>query len=194
MMDEKTEEEKFYVYKMSGNYYTENKLPVPKKVLFEGTEKECYEFVKHEMENPKPFSESWNELTDEVKITCKQSAEALEERLFLVQLQQSSSTYLVCFDNGYAYHNVSALELYNFLKLKMQYNTICKQRDEYVKSLCNPYSTIIGSENIKKLKIYNLSLQPQIDAIIKVAQLFTMPFNREIEKIIDETTNQAVKL
>lgn len=28
---------------------------------------------------------------------------------------------------------------------------------------------------------------------IKAAQLFVMPFNREIEKIIDETTNQVLK-
>ena len=47
-----TEEEKFYVYKSSGHYYTENRIPVSKKVLFEGTEKECYEFVKKEMGKP----------------------------------------------------------------------------------------------------------------------------------------------
>ena len=34
-----------------------------------------------EIKNPKSFSESWNELPEEIKITCKQSAEALEERL-----------------------------------------------------------------------------------------------------------------
>lgn len=31
-------------------------------------------------------------------------------------------------------------------------------------------------------------------AIWEAAQLFTMPFNREIEKIIDETTNTVVKI
>ena len=69
-----------------------------------------------EIKNPKLFSESWNELPEEIKITCKQSAEAQEERLFLAQLQQSKNTYLVCFDNGYSYSHVSALELYNFQK------------------------------------------------------------------------------
>ena len=34
-----------------------------------------------EIKNPKLFSESWNELPEEIKITCKQSAEAQEERL-----------------------------------------------------------------------------------------------------------------
>lgn len=47
-----TGDEKFYVHKYSGHYYTENKMPVSGKVLFEGTEKECYEFVKKEMEKP----------------------------------------------------------------------------------------------------------------------------------------------
>lgn len=150
-----------------------------------------------EIKNPKLFSKSWNDIPEEIKITCKQSAEAQEERLFLAQLQQSKSTYLVCFDNGYNYYNyghVSALELYNFLKLKIEYNKICSERDEYVKSLCNKGSTVIsGTEKIEKLKRYTQSLEPRVDAILKAAQLFTMPFNREIEKIIDETTNQVVK-
>lgn len=47
-----TEKEKFYVHKYRGYYYTENRIPVSGKVLFEGTEKECYEFVKKEMEKP----------------------------------------------------------------------------------------------------------------------------------------------
>lgn len=47
-----TVEEKFYVHKRNGYYYTENKIPVSGKVLFEGTEKACYEFVKKEMEKP----------------------------------------------------------------------------------------------------------------------------------------------
>ena len=46
------EEKKFYVHKYSGHYYTENRMPVNGKVLFEGTERECYEFVKKEMEKP----------------------------------------------------------------------------------------------------------------------------------------------
>lgn len=151
-----------------------------------------------EIKHLKSYSELINSLPEDerkcAEIMCKQSAEAQEERLFLAQLQQSKTTYLVCFDNGYNYGHVSAIDLYNFQKLKVEYNRICSERDEYVKSLCNPYSTVIGPENIEKLKIYNLSLQPQIEAIIKAAQLFTMPFNREIEKIIDETTNQVVKI
>ena len=45
------EEEKFYVHKYSGHYYTGKRIPVSGKVLFEGTEKECYEFVKKEMDS-----------------------------------------------------------------------------------------------------------------------------------------------
>lgn len=47
-----TEDKKYYVYKMSGHYYTIDVKPVSEKVLFEGTDKECYEFVKKEMEKP----------------------------------------------------------------------------------------------------------------------------------------------
>lgn len=148
-----------------------------------------------EIKNPKPFSESWNELPEEIKITCKQSAEALEERLHNLYLSQDKTTYLVCFDNGYSYGHVSALELYNFLKLKIEYNKIYKERDEYTQTLFNKGSTVIsGEEKIEKLKRYCRSLEPRIDAILKAAQLFIMPFNREIEKIIDESTNQVVKL
>ena len=148
-----------------------------------------------EIKNPKLFSESWNELLEEIKITCKQSAEALEERLHNLYLSQDKTTYLVCFDNGYAYGHISALELYNFLKLKIEYNKICSEREEYVKSLCNKGSIVIsGTEKIEILKRYSQSLEPRIDAILKTAQLFIMPFNREIEKIIDETTNQVVKI
>ena len=148
-----------------------------------------------EIKNPKLFSESWNELPEEIKITCKQSAEAQEERLHNLYLSQDKTTYLVCFDNGYNYGHVSALELYNFQKLKVEYNRICSERDEYVKSLQNKGSTVIvGTEKIEKLKRYGKWLEPRLDAISKAAQLFTMPFNREIEKIIDETTNQVVKL
>jgi len=46
-----TEDKKYYVYKMSGHYYTIDTKPVYEKVLFEGTEKECYEFVAKELEN-----------------------------------------------------------------------------------------------------------------------------------------------
>ncbi len=38
-----------------------------------------------EIEHPKLFSESWNELPEEIKITCKQSAEAQQERLSRLQ-------------------------------------------------------------------------------------------------------------
>ena len=46
-----SEDKKYYVYKMSGHYYTIDTKPVSEKVLFEGTDKECYEFVKKELEN-----------------------------------------------------------------------------------------------------------------------------------------------
>ena len=147
-----------------------------------------------EIKNPKPFSESWNDLPEEIKITCKQSAEAQEDRLFLAQLQQSKSTYLVCFDNGYSYSHISALELYNFQKLKIACNRIYKRREEYTQSVLYESSTIFGQDKIEKIKMYCKSLEPELDEILKAAQLFTMPFNREIEKIIDETTNQVVKI
>lgn len=151
--------------------------------------------IEIEIKNPKLFSESWNELPEEIKITCKQSAEAQEERHFLAELSQSKNTYFVCFDNGYSYSHVSALELYNFQKLKKRYNKICKDGEEYAKSLCNKYCTVIsGKENIEKLERYKQSVEPQLNEIIKAAQLFVMPFNHEIEKIIDETTNTVVKI
>ena len=45
------EDKKYYVYKRSGHYYTIDVKPVYEKVLFEGTEKECYAFVEKELEN-----------------------------------------------------------------------------------------------------------------------------------------------
>ena len=48
---EMIEDKKYYVYKMSGHYYTIDTKPVYEKVLFEGTDKECYEFVEKELEN-----------------------------------------------------------------------------------------------------------------------------------------------
>ena len=41
-----------------------------------------------EIKNPKLFSESWNDLPEEIKITCKQSAEAQEERLSRLQHEE----------------------------------------------------------------------------------------------------------
>lgn len=148
-----------------------------------------------EIKHPKLFSECWNNLSECEKIACKQSAEAQEERLHKLYLSQDKTTYLVCFDNGYSYSHVSALELYNFQKLKIEYNRIHKDGEEYAKSLCNKYSTVIsGEENIEKLNRYKQSMELRLNEIIKVAQLFIMPFNREIEKIIDENTNQVVKI
>lgn len=132
-----------------------------------------------------------------VNIINKQSAEALEERLFLAQLQQSKSTYLVCFDNGYNYGHVSAIDLYNFQKLKKQYNQIINDREEYLQELQKEleFSAIINpTEYANAYKIKLMETEPYLNEIIKAAQLFTMPFNREIEKIIDETTNTVVKM
>lgn len=150
-----------------------------------------------EIKNPKYFSESWNELPKEVKIICKQSAEALEERLFLAQLQQSKSTYLVCFDNGYNYGHVSAIDLYNFQKLKIQYNQIINDRERYFQELQRALecgAIINPKEYANAYKIKLMETKSYLNEIIKAAQLFTMPFNREIERIIDETTNQVVML
>ena len=43
--------DRFYVHKYAGHYYTETKMPRIDKILFEGTEDECYEFVKKELEH-----------------------------------------------------------------------------------------------------------------------------------------------
>lgn len=45
-----------------------------------------------EIKNPKSFSKSWNELPEEVKIACKQSAKVQQERLALAQHQQWEKT------------------------------------------------------------------------------------------------------
>lgn len=152
-----------------------------------------------EIKKPKLYSELIKSIPEDereiLNIINKQSAEALEERLHQFYLANDKNTFLVCFDNGYGYGHVSALELYNFMKLKIEYNKICKQREEYMKSLFNPGSTVIvGDDKIELVRKYNNSLQSQIDPILKAAQLFTMPFNREIEKIIDETDNRVVKI
>ena len=150
-----------------------------------------------EIEIKQPKKIDWNNLPEEVKITCKQSAEAQEERLKLFQLSQDKTTYLVCFDNGYAYGQVSALELYNFQKLKKQYNQIINEREEYLQQLQRElkFSAIINpTEYANAYKIKLMETEPYLNEIVKAAQLFTMPFNREIEKIIDETTNQVVML
>ena len=44
------EDEKYFVCKIQGHYLTLDLKPVYEKVLFEGTEKECREFVKKELE------------------------------------------------------------------------------------------------------------------------------------------------
>ncbi len=150
-----------------------------------------------EIKEPKSFSEFWNELPEEVKIICEQSAEAQEERLHQFYLANDKTTYLVCFDNGYNYGHVSAIDLYNFQKLKMQYNQIINDREEYLQELQRElkFSAIINpTEYANAYKIKLMETEPYLNEIIKEAQLFTMPFNREIEKIIDETTNTVVKI
>ena len=156
------------------------------------------EALSVKIKNPKSYTELMDSIPEKdrkcVEIMNKQSAEALAERQFLAQLSQSKSTYLVCFDNGYNYRHISALELYHFIRLKAEYNEIYRKREEYTKSLYNQGSTVIsGEEKIAMLRRYCSSLEPQLDAILKQVQLFILPFNREIEKIIDEITNQVVK-
>ena len=150
---------------------------------------------------PKLYSDAIKNIPESdrksVEIMNRQSAEAQEERLFLAQLQQSKTTYLVCFDNGYNYGHVSAIDLYNFQKLKMQYNQIINDREEYLQELQREQksSAIINpKEYANAYKIKLMETEPYLNEIIKAAQLFTMPFNREIEKIIDETTNTVVKI
>ena len=46
-----TKEKKYFVCKIQGHYLTLDLKPVYEKVLFEGTERECYEFVEKELEN-----------------------------------------------------------------------------------------------------------------------------------------------
>lgn len=46
------EDKKHFVCKIQGHYLTLDLKPAYEKVLFEGTEKECCEFVKKEMEKP----------------------------------------------------------------------------------------------------------------------------------------------
>lgn len=159
------------------------------------------EALSVKIKNPKSYTELMNSIPEDdrkcVEIMNKQSAEALEERLFLAQLQQSKTTYLVCFDNGYAYGHVSAIELYNFQKLKIQYNQIINDREEYLQTLQREQfdRAIINTKEIAAAyKMKMLETEPYLNEIIKEAQLFLMPFNREIEKIIDETTNQVVKI
>ena len=147
-----------------------------------------------EIKNPKPFSESWNELPEEIKITCKQSAEAQEERLFLAQLQQSKTTYLVCFDNRFSYSHVSGVDLYNYLKLKIQYEQISNSRKAYLQELQKEQynRAIINTKEIASAsKQYFLETEPYLNEIIKAMQLYPFPCG-EIEKIIDETTNTVV--
>ena len=79
----------------------------------------------------------------------------------------------------------------------MQYDQIINDRKEYLQTLQREQfnRAIINTEEIAKAyKIKLMETEPYLNEIIKAAQLFTIPFNREIEKIIDETTNQVVKI
>lgn len=121
-----------------------------------------------EIKNPKLFSESWNDLPEEIKITCKQSAEAQEERLHKLYLSQDKTTYLVCFNNGFAYSHVSALDLHNYLKLKIQYKQICDNREAYLEDLRKEQFSraIINTDEIAKAaKLHFLETEPYINEI-----------------------------
>ena len=148
-----------------------------------------------EIKNPKYFSESWNDLPESVKISCRQSAKAQEERLHNLYLSQDKTTYLVCFDNGFSYSHVSGVDLYNYLKLKIQYDQISNSRKAYLQELQKEkYNrAIINTKEIASAsKQYYLETEPYLNEIIKAMQLYPFPCG-EIEKIIDETTNQVVK-
>lgn len=149
-----------------------------------------------EIKNPKYFSESWNDLPEEIKITCKQSAEAQEERLHNLYLSQDKTTYLVCFDNGFSYSHVPGVDLYNYLKLKIQYEQISNSRKAYLQELQKEQynRAVINTKEIASAsKQYYLETEPYLNEIIKAMQLYPFP-SGEIEKIIDETTNQVVKI
>ena len=114
----------------------------------------------------------------------------------LAQLQQSKSTYLVSFDNGFSYNHVSGVDLYNYLKLKIQYEQISNSRKAYLQELQKEQynRAIINTKEIASAsKQYFLETEPYLNEIIKAMQLY--PFScGEIEKIIDETTNTVVKI
>lgn len=126
----------------------------------------------------------------------KQSAEALEERLHNLYLSQDKTTYLVCFDNGFSYSHVSGVDLYNYLKLKLQYEQISNSRKAYLQELQKEQNNraIINTKEIASAsKLYFLGTEPYLNEIIKAMQLYPFPCG-EIEKIINETTNQVVKI
>ena len=149
-----------------------------------------------EIKHPKLFSETWKNLSECEKIMCRQSAEALEERLFLAQLYSNKTTYLVSFDNGFSYSHVSGVDLYNYLKLKMKYEQISNSRKAYLQQLQKEQydRAIINTKEIASAsKQFLLETEPYLNEIIKAMQLYPFPCG-EIEKIIDETTNQVVKI
>ena len=131
-----------------------------------------------------------------VEIMTKQSVEAQEERLYLAQLYQNKSTYLVSFDNGFSYSHVSGVDLYNYLKLKIQYEQISNSRKVYLQNLQKEQynRAIINTKEIASAsKQYYLETEPYLNEIIKAMQLYPFP-SGEIEKIIDETTNTVIKI
>lgn len=149
-----------------------------------------------EIRYPKPNLMSWNDLPESVKISCNQSAKAQEEKLFLAQLYQNKSTYFVSFDNGFSYCHVSGVDLYNYLKLKIQYEQISNSRKAYLQELQKEQynRAIINTKEIASAsKQFFLETEPYLNEIIKAMQLYPFPCG-EIEKIIDETTNQVVKI
>lgn len=149
-----------------------------------------------EIRYPKPNLMSWNDLPESVKISCRQSAKAQEERLFLAHLYQNKSTYLVSFDNGFSYSHVSGVDLYNYLKLKIQYEQISNSRKAYLQELQKEQynRAIINTKDIASAsKQYFLETEPYLNEIIKAMQLYPFP-SGEIEKIIDETTNTVIKI
>lgn len=153
-----------------------------------------------EIKKPKLYSELIKSIPEDergiVNIINKQSAEAQEERLHQFYLANDKTTFLVCFDNGYNYGHVSALDLHNYLKLKIQYKQICDNRESYLEDLRKEQFSraIINTDEIAKAaKLHFLETEPYINEIVKAMQLYPFP-NADIEKIIDETTNQVVKI
>jgi hypothetical protein len=140
----------------------------------------------------KPFF--LNDLPESVKISCRQSAKVQEERLKLFQLSQDKTTYLVIFDNEFSYGHVSGVDLYNYLRLKIQYEQISNSRKAYLQELQKEQynSAVINTKEIASAsKQFFLETEPYLNEIIKAMQLYPFPCG-EIEKIIDETTNQVV--
>jgi hypothetical protein len=112
----------------------------------------------------------------------------------LVKIAQSESTFTVYFYNGFAYGHVSALDLYNYLKLRIEHDQIINDRENYLQSLKADHSVLLNNKIEKLYKEYCASTDFYLNEIKKAIQLFPFPCSMEVEKIIDETTKKEIKI